>query len=127
MTDIIGLIADSLTVAKGLNEICKEYDNAVLKKQISDLMLQLAESQFKAAQFMTEYHQLLAEIEGRAESPLKHDGRVYRDGNGAAFCPGCYHTVYKRVPLTSFVSAMSGMHYTCPCSGCGFTVNTGEK
>jgi len=114
MIDLIGHISGGITLAKGLYEICKGYDNAALMKNISDLTLQLAELQITAAQIITENSALKAELETRESNPLKYDGLAYRDNDNFPYCPGCFDGEYKRIHLKPFNSCVRGFILSCP-------------
>ena len=99
MTDLLGHIGNTVTIAKGLYEICKEYENAKLIKQISDLTLEIAQVQNEVAEMMAELRSLKAEKEEQETNPINYDGIVYRDKDNQIYCPACYDNQRKRIHL----------------------------
>ena len=111
MTDLIGLIGTTVTLAKSLQEISQEYKNSVLVKQISDLNFQLSQVQNEASQLMNELRSLKAEIDEQDKNPLAYDGTVYKDNTNHALCPACYDDRRKRIHL---IWHNHNRHYRCP-------------
>ena len=114
MTDIVGYIGASLTIAKGLLEICKEYNNVILIKQISDLTLQLAQAQTEAAELINENRNLKEEAERQETNPLTFKKPVYYDRNQLSYCPACYDNLKKRIHLKTETIEGGGTSFTCP-------------
>jgi len=113
MTDLIGLIGSGITMTKGIFEVAREYNNANLIKQISDLTIQLAQAQTEAAEMMTELRNLKAELEERDNNPLEYSSTIYFDSNGELFCPACYDDRKKRIHL-KVIEQTGGVYYRCP-------------
>lgn len=114
MTDIIGNLNGSITLLKGIHEICKIYDNAILMKEISDLNMQLAQTQNEAAQMMTRLQTLETELEERQNNPLCFTGAVYFDNEKYPYCPACYDNNRKRIHLKA-TPKPNGYHvFHCP-------------
>ena len=115
MTELVGAIGASITMAKGLYEICKEYDNSILLRQLSDLNLQLAQTQTEAAQMMDELRNLRADAEEQANNPLEYTGIVYQGKDGFPYCPACYDDRRKRIHLKDDSNPDTGYTlYICP-------------
>ncbi|MDR0722756.1 MAG: hypothetical protein LBF75_08230 [Treponema sp.] len=114
MPDLITLIGSSLTVTKNLVELAHTLNNSALIKQLSDLTLQLAQSQNEAARMMTELRLLKTEQEEREKNPIRYDGLVYRDIEDHPYCPACYDDRRKRIHLTSFPMVDRKTGFECP-------------
>jgi hypothetical protein len=115
MSDLIALIGSSLTAAKGLFELALTANNAAMIKQVSDLTLQLAQTQNEVAQMLTELRLLKAEQEEQEKNPLRYDGLVYRDTGDYPYCPACYDSHRKRIHLSSFPHLVDGKTgFECP-------------
>jgi hypothetical protein len=114
MSDLIALIGSSLTAAKSLFELAQTLNNAAMVKLVSDLTLQLAQTQNGAAQMITELRLLKAEQEEQEKNPLRYDGVVYRDTENYSYCPACYDDRRKRIHLTSFSMVDDRMGFECP-------------
>jgi hypothetical protein len=110
MQDLIGLIGATITLAKGIQEISQNINNAALFKQISDLYFQLAQVQTEAAEMTAEIRNLKADIEERDNNPLRYSGFVYLDNKGDSFCPACYDDRKKRIHL----KILRQGDYRCP-------------
>jgi len=116
MTELVGHIGGVITIAKGLLETSRAYNDAAFMKQISDLTIQLAILQTEAAQMMTELQTLRFEAEEQEKNPLRYTGVVYRDTEDHPYCPACYDSKRKRIhiPKTgTFIIA-------CPVCKTGF-------
>jgi len=111
MTDLIGHIGTGITIAKNLAELSRQFDNAVLIRQISDLNLQLAQIQNEAAKMITELRALKEDAEEREKNPLRYTGAIYRDSDDLPFCPGCYDNLRKRIHLSP---AFLPNSFNCP-------------
>jgi len=112
MTDLIGQISTILTMTKALFEINKDFDEAIYKKQISDLAVEAAQAQTNAIEKETELRVLKIELEERKNNPLVYDGVVYRDNNQEAYCSGCYDNYGKRIHLDTNYRGVT--FYRCP-------------
>ena len=112
MTDLIGLIGTSVTIAKGLLEIDKQYNDSVFKRQFSELNYQLALAYEEGAKMVTEFRALKTEIEEQENNPLSYNGIAYRDRNNFLYCPACYDNSKKRIHLKK-----RGVYLTCPICG----------
>jgi hypothetical protein len=109
------LIGLTVSTAKSLFELAHTMNNAVLIKQVSDLTLQLAQTQNEAARMMTENRLLKAEQEEQEKNPLRYDGLVYRDTGDDPYCPACYDDRRKRIHLASFPHLADGKAgFECP-------------
>ena len=114
MTDLIGLIGTGITIAKGLDEICKEYDNSVLVRQITALNIQLAQAHNEAAKTMRKLRRLNAEVSERKNNPLTYTGTIYRGKDGFPYCPACYDNRRKRIHLKINKFPVLDGHLICP-------------
>jgi len=99
MNDLIGILGSSITIAKGMYEISKEYNNTAYIKQNSELTLKLAQAQNEAAQITMELQALKNETEEQKNNPLHYNGTTYRDTKDMPYCPACYDDKNKRIHL----------------------------
>ena len=119
MTDLIGPIGAAISIAKDLLEINREYEKAVVTKQMTDLIVQLSIAQTVEAERLAEIRnlkaknrRLKAELEQQVKNPLRYTGVIYRDKKKTPFCPACYDNRKKRIHLTP--SLMMNWSFSCP-------------
>jgi len=111
LTGLIGAVNSTVTLAKGLYEISKEYDNSVLIRQISELNLQLAQVQNEAAKMMEELRDLKAEADEQEKNPLTYNSAVYIGKDNFPYCPACYDNQRKRIHVHKLPNHSS---FFCP-------------
>ena len=114
MSDIISLISSGITMTKGLFDIACEANDAILIKQISDLTIQLAQTQNKATELLTEIHELKKEQEENKNNPLTYNGLVYQGEDGFFYCPACFDSNKKRIHLKKFDTPHNTPCFNCP-------------
>jgi hypothetical protein len=108
------LIGLAVSTTKSLIELAQAAKNAAMVKLVSDLTLQLAQTQNEAARMMTENRLLKAEQEEQEKNPLCYDGLVYRDTKDHSYCPACYDDRRKRIHLSSFPMVDGRTGFECP-------------
>jgi len=116
MTDIIGHINASMTIAKNLSEIIKTYDNSILIKQVSDLNFQLAKVQDDAALVINELRELKTQRQEDLKNPLTiTQCGFYLDASNNRYCAGCYDGPTRhRVHLVYINTSSDCITYSCP-------------
>ena len=112
MTDLLGHIGASVTIVKGLLEISRDFNNAVVVKHVADLNYQLAQAQIKAAEQDIEIRELKTELNERKNNPLHYSGTVYLDNDNHTYCPACYDDKGKRIHLKA--THNRNVPFTCP-------------
>jgi len=116
MTDVLGHISASMTIAQGLYEIIKTYNNSVLIKHVSDLNIQLAKAQDDAALMMSDLRELRSQNQEDIDNPLTiSQCGIYFDAHKNRYCAGCYDGPTKRRVHLAYQNANSEyVSYLCP-------------
>jgi hypothetical protein len=131
MTDLVGLISTTVTMAKGALEISKKMNEAVSNKAISDLYIQLAQIQTTAAEkeveildLKNEIQTLKAEMEEQKTNPLDYNGLVYIGNDKFPYCTACYDERRKRIHLKVILYEKTHTHlFRCPVCHAEFIEN----
>lgn len=121
MSDLITSISTAITIAKRLNEIGKNIQDAEFKNLLADLSLELADTKLKLSEVVSENAELKEEVAAIKHSKSLGGELVFRDqmyytqdGDGP-FCPGCYDT--KGAKIRTPEQKGHGSHfgkYRCP-------------
>lgn len=129
MGDIITSVSTAITLAKRLNEIGKNIQDAEFKNLLADLSLELADVKLRLADVMGENADLKTEIlslkaQNNTEKNLIAKGNMYYDEDGdGPFCTGCFDIKQKLVRLAKQSEPFSELgEYKCP--GCNEFFNS---
>jgi len=129
MADIISSVSTAISLAKRLNEIGKNIQDAEFKNLLADLSLELADVKLRLADVMGENADLKREIlslrnQSQPQKKLLAKNNMYYDESGdGPFCTGCYDIKKQLVRLVKQSEPFNELgEYKCP--GCGEFFNS---
>ena len=124
MGDLVTSISTAISIAKRLNEIAKNIQDAEFKNLLADLSLELADTKLKLSEVISENAELKNEVttlkhtKGGSEKLVFKNQMYYTTEGDGPFCPGCYDTkgAKIRIPEQKGHGAHFGK-YRCPSCG----------
>jgi hypothetical protein len=117
MPNILDIIEFAISKSHAAFEIATRLGNSKLRLEISDLELALSSLKSAIAQLNEENLQLKTKLHEKTTNPLTLSDGIYYDREGRAFCPACYGSEEKRIPMSKANEIGAWILYECPkCS-----------
>jgi len=121
MADIITSVSTAITIAKRLNEISKNIQDAEFKNLLADLSLELADTKLKLSEIIIENSDLKEKIsniehsKGLGEKLQVKDGMYYSDSGDGPFCTACYDSNGKKILANQLKGNFARLaRFSCP-------------
>jgi hypothetical protein len=106
-------MADIRAKITSLYELAKNFNNAPLLKEISELQTAIAELTNETTGLKEEIRRL----KFKKDNPLSLKEGIYYDTEENAYCPACYGSKEQRIPLSRINEIGTWVLYMCPaCS-----------